>query len=152
YLNAFRCTSVADVAVIFAAAPFITAALGWLWLGIPQAWATLVASLVALSGVSISVGGDFTDGGFSGDLLAFGMTICMAVMMLILRQRHETPMLPATCLSALLCAIAVWPLSTPLAVDAGDAFKLFLFGTAQFGLGLALLTLGGRWVSATENA
>src|SRR5437660_575767 len=32
YLNAFRRTSVADVAVIFAAAPFVTAGLGWLWL------------------------------------------------------------------------------------------------------------------------
>jgi drug/metabolite transporter (DMT)-like permease len=29
YLNAFRRTSVADVAVIFAAAPFFTAGLGW---------------------------------------------------------------------------------------------------------------------------
>ena len=29
---------------------------------------------------------------------------------------------------------------------------LFLFGTVQFGLGLALLTVGGQMVSATENA
>src|SRR5215469_5317233 len=33
YLNALRHTSVADVAIIFAAAPFVTAGLGWLWLG-----------------------------------------------------------------------------------------------------------------------
>jgi drug/metabolite transporter (DMT)-like permease len=32
YINAFRHSSVADVAVIFAVAPFLTAALGWLWL------------------------------------------------------------------------------------------------------------------------
>ena len=36
YLNAFRRTSVADVAVIFAAAPFLTAGLGWLWLGLTR--------------------------------------------------------------------------------------------------------------------
>ena len=30
YINAFRRTSVADAAVIFAAAPFVTAGLGWL--------------------------------------------------------------------------------------------------------------------------
>jgi hypothetical protein len=41
--------------------------------------------------------------------LAFGMTLCMAVMMLIIRQQHETPMLPAACLSALLCPLIVWP-------------------------------------------
>ena len=48
YINAFRHTSVADVAVIFAAAPFLTAGLGWLWLGVTEAWTTLAASLVAL--------------------------------------------------------------------------------------------------------
>ena len=57
YLNALRRTSVADVAVIFAAAPFITAGLGWLWLGIRESRATLTASLFALFGVTIMVGG-----------------------------------------------------------------------------------------------
>lgn len=30
--------------------------------------------------------------------------------------------------------------------------ELFLFDTTQFGLGLVLLTIGGRLISATENA
>ncbi len=152
YINAFRRTSVADVAVIFAAAPFVTAALGWLWLGLSEPRSTLAASVVALLGVTIMVGGAITEGRLVGDLLAFGMTICMAIMMLILRQQQATPMLPAACLSALLCPLLVWPFSTPLTVGAPDMLNLFLFGTTQFGLGLALLTVGGRWVSATENA
>src|SRR6185503_20583228 len=73
YLNAFRRTSVADVAMIFAAAPFVTAALGWLCLGITEAWTTLAASLVALIGIGIMVGGAVTEGHLLGDLLAFGM-------------------------------------------------------------------------------
>jgi drug/metabolite transporter (DMT)-like permease len=137
YINAFHHTSVADVTVIFAAAPFVTAALGWLFLGIKEPWSTLAASLAALVGVGIMVGGAVTEGHLIGDLLAFGMTICMAVMMLLLRQQRDTPMLPAACLSALLCPLAVWPLSTPLAVGGADMLNLFLFGTTQFGLGLA---------------
>src|SRR4051812_27255286 len=43
YINAFRHSSVADVAVIFAVAPFLTAGLGWLWLGVRETWTTLVA-------------------------------------------------------------------------------------------------------------
>jgi drug/metabolite transporter (DMT)-like permease len=70
YLNAFRHTSVADVAVIFAAAPFVTAGLGWLWLGIAEPWSTLAASLAALLGVSITVGGAVAEGHPIGDLLA----------------------------------------------------------------------------------
>jgi drug/metabolite transporter (DMT)-like permease len=87
-----------------------------------------------------------------GDVLAFGMTLCMAIMMLIIRQHHETPMLPAACLSALLCPLLVWPFAAPLDVAAIDLLKLFLFGTTQFGLGLVFLTVGGQMVSATENA
>jgi drug/metabolite transporter (DMT)-like permease len=126
YINAFRRTSVADVAVIFAIAPFLTAALGWLCLGVRETWSTLVASLIAVA--------------------------CMAVMMLIIRHRAETPMLPAACLSALLCPVLVWPVAAPFSVGTGDMMNLFLFGTTQFGLGLLLLTIGGQMVSATENA
>lgn len=152
FLNAFRRTSVADVVVIFAVAPFLTAGIGWLWLGVKEAWTTLAASLMALVGVSIMVGGAITDGHLVGDLLAFGMTVCMAMMMLILRQQRQTPMLPAACLSALLCPLVVWPFASPFAIGPGDMSNLLLFGTVQFGLGLVFLTLGGRWVSATENA
>ena len=152
YLNAFRRTSVADVAVIFAAAPFLTVGLGWLWLGVKEAWTTLAASLLALLGVSIMVSGAITEGHLIGDLLAFGMTVCMAIVMLIIRQQQQTGMLPAACLSALLCPLVVWPFISPLAIGTGDMLNLFLFGTTQFGLGLVFLTLGGRLVSATENA
>jgi drug/metabolite transporter (DMT)-like permease len=152
YINAFRYSSVADVAVIFAAAPFLTAGLGWLWLGAKETWTTLVASLVALSGVAIMVGGAVADGHLFGDVLAFGMTLCMAIMMLIIREHHETPMLPAACLSALLCPLLVWPFAASFNVSTEDMLKLFLFGTTQFGLGLVFLTIGGQMVTATENA
>jgi len=152
YLNALRRTSVADVAMIFAAAPFLTAALGWLFLGITAAWTTLAASLVALFGITIMVSGAATEGYLIGDLLAFAMNVCMAIMLLIIRHQQHIRMLPAACLSALLCPLLVWPFAAPLAIGAQDLFYLFLFGTAQFGLGLLFLTLGGRLISATENA
>ena len=152
YVHALRRTSVADAAVIFAAVPFVTAGLGWLWLGTAEAWTLLAASLVAVVGISIMAGGAVGEGHLTGDLLAFGMTVCMAVMLLILRHRRETPMLPAACLSALLCPLLVWPFASPLEVSLRDMVELFLFGTMQFGLGLVLLTIGGRLISATENA
>jgi len=152
YLNALHRTSVADVAVFFAAAPFVTAGLGWLWFGTREAWSTLVASFVALFGIVIMVSGAAGEGHLLGDFLAFGMTTCMAIMVLIIRRHHAISMLPAACLSALICPLIVWPFATPFAIGSGDLVYLFLFGTAQFGLGLVLFTMGGRWVSATENA
>jgi hypothetical protein len=76
----------------------------------------------------------------------------MAVMILIFRQHHETQMLPAACMSALLCPLLVWPFASPLDIGTIDLLKLFLFGTTQFGLGLILLTIGGQMVPATDNA
>lgn len=152
FINAFRRTSVADVVVIFATAPFVTAVLGWLWLGVREARRTMVASAVALAGVVIMVGGAFAEGRLVGNLLAFGMTVLMSVMMLLIRRHHDTPMLPAAGLSAFLCALLVWPVAAPTAVSGFELFELGLFGVTQFGMGLLLLTTGGRLISAGQTA
>ena len=80
------------------------------------------------------------------------MTILISAMMVIVRRNRNISMLPAACLSAFLCALIVAPVSHPLAVTAHDFLTLALFGTMQFGLGLLLLTLGTRLVSATRSA
>jgi drug/metabolite transporter (DMT)-like permease len=69
-------------------------------------------------------------------------------MMVIIRRHSETPMVPAAGLSALLCPLFVWP----LAVGPACFIYLGLFGVSQFGLGLLLLSLGARLISATETA
>jgi uncharacterized membrane protein len=56
-------------------------------------------------------------------------------MMLIIRQHRKTPMLPVSCISALLCALLVWPFATPLNIVAIDLLKLFLL--AQLSLAWA---------------
>ena len=50
FINALRETTVADVLVINATAPFLTAALAWAWTGDRERWTTLAASVVALAG------------------------------------------------------------------------------------------------------
>lgn len=152
YINAFRRTSVADVMIMNATTPFIAAALGWLWLREREPLTTLIASTVALLGTTVMVGGAVREGHLAGDLLAFGMAVCMAGMMVIIRRHRATPMMAAACLSAFLCPLFVWPLAHPAAGGATNMLSLALFGVTQFGLGLLLLTLGARLVSATETA
>jgi drug/metabolite transporter (DMT)-like permease len=152
YINAFRRTSVADVMIMNATTPFIAAALAWLWLRERERWSTLAASAAALAGTAVMVGGAAHEGRLFGDLLAFGMALCMAGMMVLIRRHRDTPMLPAACLSALLCPLFVWPLAHPAVQGAAGMLYLVLFGVTQFGLGLLLLTLGARLISATETA
>lgn len=156
FIHAFRQTSVAQVMIILATLPFVTAAIGWIAFGLRESRATLAASAVALLGVGLMVGGvgagGLAPGQFAGEALAFGSTLLIAVMMLTIRRHRATPMLPAVAASALLAAVLAWPLAAPWAVDAREIAELALFGTTQFGLGLLLLTLGTRLVSATESA
>lgn len=152
YINAFRRTTVADVMIINATIPFMTAALGWMWLREREAWTTVLASAVAFVGAVTMVGGAVAQGHLIGDLLALGMALCIACMMLIIRKHRATPMLPAACLSAFLCSALVSPVARTAAPAAPNLLYLGLFGTTQFGLGLLLLTLGTRLVSATESA
>lgn len=152
FINALRETTVADVLVINATAPFVTAALAWAWTGERERWTTFVASSVALLGVIATVLDAVGSGRWLGNGLALLMTLLISAMMVVIRRHRATCMLPAAALSAFLCALLVWPWAAPMSVAKGDFVNLALFGTLQFGLGLLLLTVGTRLISATRSA
>ena len=152
FINALRLTTVADVMVINAVTPFATAGLAWAWLGERERRATLIASAVALCGVGLMVEGAVASGHLAGNGLAVLTMLSIAAMMVIIRHERNVSMLPATCLSAFLCAALVLPFAAPASPRGIDWLLLVLFGSAQFGLGLLLMTIGTRLISATRSA
>src|SRR5262249_34038422 len=152
FINALRLTAVADVMVIGAAAPLAAAAIDWLVTRRRERASTLLAALVALAGVMLMVGTSGSRHQLVGDALAVVMAVLLAAMMVIIRARRDTDLLPAPCLSAFLCALVVLPAAQPGAPGLRDGILLLLFGVLQFGLGLVLLTLGSRRVSAARSA
>jgi drug/metabolite transporter (DMT)-like permease len=150
FVMALRKTTVADVTVIYATAPFLAAGIAWAWTRERPRRVTLVASGLAVFGVVVMCGTAQSAGHVSGDMLAFVMTALMALMMVVIRKHRQVSMLPAACLSAFACAVAVFPLAHPADVTTPDLIRLALFGTTQFGIGLLLLTIGSRLVSATR--
>ncbi|SEC33025.1 EamA domain-containing membrane protein RarD [Rhizobiales bacterium GAS191] len=152
FVQALRRTTVADVTIIYATAPFVAAVVTWLWTRERASWATLAASLLALLGVLIMFRTALTAGHLVGNLLALAMTALIATMMVVIRKHRQVSMLPAACLSALACAAVVFPVAHPAGVTGVEFLFLALFGTTQFGLGLLLLTLGSRLMSATQAA
>ena len=72
FLYALQNTTVANVTVIYATLPFITAILAWLWFRERAQRRTLIGSLVAGAGVLVTVGGSTGLGGghVLGDLAA----------------------------------------------------------------------------------
>ncbi len=152
FLNAMRLTAVADVMVIDAAIPFITAALAWAILRERESAWTLAATLAAFVGMAIMAGPAIAQGRALGDALAFAMAALMALVIVLIRRKQGVDMTPAVCASAFLCSLIVAPFAAPLAVDARAFGLLALFGVSQFGLGLLLLAIGTRMVSATRGA
>jgi drug/metabolite transporter (DMT)-like permease len=151
FITSLRHTTVAHVAVIYATVPFIAAALGWLTMREMPTASAVLASLAALAGVALMVGLG-VEGGLFGDVLALGMTFSMAAMMVLARRFRDIPVMPAACLSALLSGLSCWPVGEPLAVTGHELLCLALFGVVNSAVGLALFTLGARFLPAIETA
>lgn len=152
FLNALRLSTVADVLVIDATIPFVTAGVAWLILGEREDWVTLGATVAAVVGVAVMMSAAASGGRLPGNLLAFGMVVLMSLVLVLIRRNPGVSMLPAVGLSAFLCALIVLPFARPLSGGGEELFLLALFGMSQFGLGLLLLALGTPLVSATRGA
>ncbi len=152
YLGALRNTSVADVAIIYGTAPFVTAALALLVLRERATRITLLCSVLALAGVVLMFGGSHFPRDIRGDLLALGMTALMAFMIISIRRSRSASSLPIAAISSLASSIIAAPLAHPAKPTGLQLAELALFGISQLGLGLLLLTAGTRRLSASRVA
>jgi drug/metabolite transporter (DMT)-like permease len=152
FVAALRTTLVANVVIIYATAPFIAAGLAWIWYRHAATRRTLLASLVALVGIAITVGGTPGIGSLGGDGLAVLMTIGLAAYTVLLRRRPDIPSAAAATASAWIGALIALPFASPGAVSARDLGELALFGIASFALGLVLYTIGSRHLHPARTA
>ena len=150
FISAFKFTFVANVAVIYATAPFVTALLAWVLTREPFRVQTMVAAAVSLCGVTIMVWSGFGTGHLFGDGLALLMTIGSGLYMIMVRAFRDTPVVWAGAVSAFLLFILGWFVTDPLAVSSRDAVLLITFG-ASFALSSILWTEGARLIPAAES-
>ena len=152
FIPALKLTTVADVAVIYATAPFVTAALAWIGLRERTRTATWSASALAFVGVLVTLGGSGLGANLWGDLLAFTMTVAVAVAMVICRRHRDIPMVPAAALSILFGSLVSLPWAHPAAAGPAELAYLALFGFFQMTLGLTLFVIGARLIPAAHTA
>jgi drug/metabolite transporter (DMT)-like permease len=151
YIAAFRLTSVAHVAVIYALIPFVAGGLGWLAMGEKPTRTALASSFFALIGVAVMVGFGSGEGHISGDLLAFGMTFCMAILMVLARKRTQIDLLAAACVSTFFSAM----ISLPFAGQVPPTSELLIiaaFGILSMAVGFILFAYGSRLLPPMETA
>jgi drug/metabolite transporter (DMT)-like permease len=145
FIPALQLTSVGNVAMVLAAQPFAAAALAWIWLREAAQARTLLASLAALAGVAIIVGGAEGVGDYWGLGLACLMMFAVAAMTVAIRRYKETSMVAAAAVSNFLGALIGIPFTHNIgSVPQTDLLILAMFGIFQVGMGLTFYALGSR--------
>jgi drug/metabolite transporter (DMT)-like permease len=152
YIAAFRLTSVAHVAVIYAVIPFVAGGLGWLVMRERPTPTALASSFVALIGVAAMVGFGAGEGHVSGDLLALGMTAAMAGLMVLARRHTQIDLLAAACVSTFMSAMVSLPFSSAQIPAASELFILATFGILSMAVGFILFAYGSRLLPPMETA
>jgi drug/metabolite transporter (DMT)-like permease len=150
FIGSLRLTTVADVYVIYATVPFVTAGIAWLVLSERASPSVLIASGAAFAGIVVTLAGARFGGSLLGQFVAFLMTITMAMMTVILRRHREVALFPALGLSAWIAAFASFWFCSPFDVSGFDLGMLAIFGVTQSALGLALFSFGSRMIPAAE--
>ena len=154
FIYALQNTTIANVTVIYATLPFITAILAWLWFRERASRRTVIGSLVAGAGVAITVGGTLAVGisHLLGDLAALYLTVAFAFMTVIMRRYRETPMLESVGMACLLMTVLALFLSDPFTLSAGQIAWLAAFGIVTQGGGLGIYTMGARRLPSGQAA
>ena len=148
YIAAFAFTSVANISIIYAAAPMLTAALAWAALRERMGKRTLAAALAAFVGVALtSLGAGFARGSVAGDGLALLMTLALSAVAVLSRGRTLPP-LTLSCASSLLATLAIAPARPILLLSARQFMWLAAFGVVTIAVAFPLYLLGLRSVAA----
>ena len=153
FIPSLQLTDVSNVAIIIATGPFLAAALAWIWLREIPHLRTMLASIVALCGVMIIVGGARAGSDVIGVALACFMALAIAAMTVMVRRHRNTSMVSAAAMSNILGSVISIPFAHGMtSVTGADLLILAMFGCFQVALGLTLFFLGSRLLPSGQAA
>jgi drug/metabolite transporter (DMT)-like permease len=151
FIPSLQLTSVANVAIIIAFQPFAAAGIAWLWLREAAAPRTMLASLVALAGITVIVSGAAGAADYRGIGLAGLMILAISIMTVVIRRHRDTSMVAAAAISNFLGSLVSIPFAQGIGiVTPADLGVLAMFGVFQVGIGLSLFTFGSRFLPSGQ--
>ena len=151
FVYALRLTTVAEVVFLFSMAPVLAGLLGWVVLREPITRITWLAMALVLAGIAVMNGPAGSAGVSAGTFLAFLAALGFAVFTVLQRRRRHVDMLPAIAVSGLITAAATaWLIGGTVPAPRDLAVAFWLGGISLAG-GLALYTVGARYVRPAES-
>ena len=151
FIPAFKLTSIANVALIYAASPLIAGMLAWIFIGERASRATIIGALMAMVGVAIIVSGSVGQSNLQGDVLALIMTLVMAGVMVTYRARPEPPGAGPAVMQSRFLLPPSFVLGQPLQTDPTEILILMVFGIL-FAIASVTLAEGAKRVPSGQTA
>lgn len=150
YIFALKVTTVADVMVIYATMPFVTAAVSWVWSREIPSNRMMIASGAALVGVAVMMTGGFGHGDrLLGAILTLVMNVTFA-MTLVGARRSPGSMTALFATGTILCALVGFALAPTEHVGLGAIGVMAAFGFLTIGMAMALYMVGARLIPPAE--
>ncbi len=150
FILAIKNTTVANVVVIIAAAPLITAVLARVLLGERTNTRTWTAIAMAMAGILIVVSGSLGGGGFTGDLLAVVAITAFGLNLTIWRRRPEMSRILVLAVAGVTTTIAASTQAQILGHPTRTYLLIALMGLALGPLGRVALASATRYLTAAE--
>lgn len=151
FIIALSKTTVADVLVVSAFSPFMSALLAWLLIKERVPGRTWIAMAAAVAGIVIIFGDSLGRGAIEGTLLAMAIPICFALNVVLLRKMHvDVDMVPTVLLAGLFSCAMTLPAALPFNAIATDFPNFIALGFVQLGLGCVLMVVASRYLAAAE--
>jgi len=152
YVFSMLNTTVANAVFMVSTTPFVAAALGWLMLKERVGRSTWIAMTVALAGIALMLADGFVGGGLVGVVLAAGVAITTAFMLVTIRGSQEIDMIPALVVAGVITASLSAFMADDFRISDHDLLWTSLLGAGQYACGFALLTAGLRYVPVAQVA
>lgn len=149
FVAAFKLTYVANVAVVVAAIPFVTALIERIFMRQKVRRVTLIAIVISAVGVLIMVSGSLGSINLLGDSLAILMILLQGLAMVLVRVFKDTPVVFAIAVGGLQVCVIGLIFGDPFDVTFQDAVLLTAFGLSVATASI-LLVEGLQLISATE--
>jgi len=144
-------TTIANTLFTLGACPLITAVLARVILKERLTPATLIATLVAMTGIGIMVGGGVMGGGVIGNLIALTCALFFSLFVICLRIGKDRDMLPTSVIGALIgIAIGAIGCQFDFRMSSQDLWLCFAWGGLLMTTVHTLFTLASRFVAGAE--
>ncbi|XAH21138.1 DMT family transporter [Xylophilus sp. GW821-FHT01B05] len=156
FMVALTLTSVANVLVVMAAGPLVTALVARVTVGQRLARRTWWAIAVAGLGIAWMYGPQLASGNWTGSLVAMCVPLAAGVNWTVVHRSqgsgHEVDLMPAVLVGAVLSTLATLPLALPFSATPHDIGWLALLGLVQLAVPCLLAVRCARVLHAPEIA